>query len=116
MDDKESMYVFDRGYVDYARFDRVTDDGYFFVSRLKKNAIIREVSSFSLPNDGTVLSDKMVYIGTAQKRTENVFCLLEVMDTKGSLLRLITNRFDASAEEISDIYVLAGQLNSFSNG
>ncbi|SIT09194.1 Transposase DDE domain-containing protein [Virgibacillus pantothenticus] len=116
VDDKESMYVFDRGYVDYARFDRVTDDGYFFVSRLKKNAIIREVSSFSLPNDGTVLSDKMVYIGTAQKRTENVFRLLEIMDTKGSLLRLITNRFDASAEEISDIYVLAGQLNSFSNG
>ena len=104
VDDKEAMYVFDRGYVDYERFDRMTDDGYFFVSRLKKNAVIREVYSFSLPDDGTVLSDKMVYIGTTQKRTENVFRLLEVMDTKGNLLRLITNRFDSSAEEISDIY------------
>ena len=36
VDDKEAMYVFDRGYVDYERFDRMTDDGYFFVSRLKK--------------------------------------------------------------------------------
>ena len=51
VDDKEAMYVFDRGYVDYERFDRMTDDGYFFVSRLKKNAVIREVESFSIPED-----------------------------------------------------------------
>ncbi|NMX36253.1 IS4 family transposase, partial [Pseudomonas sp. WS 5413] len=63
VDDKEAMYVFDRGYVDYERFDRMTDDGYFFVSRLKKNAVIREVYTFSLPDDCHVLSDKMVYIG-----------------------------------------------------
>ncbi|WP_133309106.1 IS4 family transposase, partial [Aeribacillus pallidus] len=86
VDDQEAMYVFDRGYVDYERFDRMTDDGYFFVSRLKKNAVIREVYTFSLPDDCHVLSDKMVYIGTTQNRTENVFRLLEVMDTKGNLL------------------------------
>ncbi len=34
VDDKECMYVFDRGYLDYERFDRMTDDGYFFLSRL----------------------------------------------------------------------------------
>lgn len=28
VDDKECMYVFDRGYLDYERFDRMTDDGY----------------------------------------------------------------------------------------
>jgi putative transposase len=43
VDDKECMYVFDRGYLDYERFDRMTDDGYFFLSRLRKNAVIREV-------------------------------------------------------------------------
>ncbi len=51
-----------------------------------------------------VLSDRMVYIGGPQKRAENVFRLLEVMDTKGNILRLITNRFDLSAEQISDLY------------
>lgn len=104
VDDQEAMYVFDRGYVDYEQFDRMTDEGYFFVSRLKKNAVIRELETFSLPDDSTVLSDKMVYIGTTQNRTENVFRLLEVVDTKGNILRLITNRFDLDAEEISDIY------------
>ncbi|MBO1004876.1 hypothetical protein ACFSKI_03380 [Pseudogracilibacillus auburnensis] len=37
------------------RFDRMTDDGYFFVLRLNKNAVIREEETFSLPKDSTVL-------------------------------------------------------------
>ena len=104
VDDKECMYVFDRGYLDYERFDRMTDDGYFFLSRLRKNAVIREVYNFKLPDNSTVLSDQMVLIGTTQNRTENYFRLLIVMDSKGNVLHLITNRFDLSAEEISEMY------------
>lgn len=104
VDDKEAMYVFDRGYVDYKRFDQMTDDGYFFVSRLKKNAVTRVIHSFELPDDSPVICDEMVYLGTVQNRTENVFRIIEVDDTKGNTLRLITNRFDLSADEISDVY------------
>src|SRR5690625_5185389 len=46
----------------------------------------------------------MVYIGATQNRTENVFRLLEVEDTKGNVLRLIANRFDLEPDEISGIY------------
>lgn len=104
VDDKECMYVFDRGYLDYERFDRMTDDGYFFLSRLRKNAVIREVYNFKLPENSAVLSDQMVLIGTTQNRAENYFRLLKVMDSKGNELHLITNRFDLSAEEISEMY------------
>ncbi|WP_071460333.1 IS4 family transposase [Bacillus massilinigeriensis] len=104
VDDKECMYVFDRGYLDYERFDRMTDEGYFFLSRLRKNAVIREVYDFKLPEGSTVLSDQMVLIGTTQNRAENYFRLLKVIDTKGNTLHLITNRFDLSAEEISEMY------------
>jgi IS4 transposase len=104
VDDKECMYVFDRGYLDYERFDRMTDDGYFFLSRLRKNAVIREVYDFKLPEDTAVLSDQMVLIGTTQNRAENYFRLLKVIDSKGNELHLITNRFDLSAEEISEMY------------
>ncbi|MED1939539.1 IS4 family transposase, partial [Cytobacillus firmus] len=104
VDDKECMYVFDRGYLDYERFDRMTDDGFFFLTRLRKNAVIREVCDFKLPEGTTVLSDQMVIIGTIQNRAENYFRLLKVMDSKGNLLHLITNRFDLSAEEISEMY------------
>ena len=105
VDDKECMYVFDRGYLDYERFDRMTDDGYFFLSRLRKNASIRVVGDdFKLPEDSTVLSDQMVIIGTTQNRAENYFRLVKVEDTKGNILQLVTNRFDLSADEISEMY------------
>lgn len=104
VDDKECMYVFNRGYIDYERFDRMTDDGYFFLSRLRKNAVVRKVYDFKLPEDASVLSDQMVLIGTTQNRAENYFRLLKVLDSKGNELHLITNRFDLSAEEISEMY------------
>ncbi|MEK4495881.1 IS4 family transposase [Ureibacillus sp. FSL W8-0352] len=104
VDDKECMYVFDRGYLDYGRFDQMTEDGYFFVTRLRKNAVVRVLESFSLPEDSPVFSDEMVVIGTPQNRSENVFRLLKLHDTKGNELHLLTNRFDIDADEIAEIY------------
>ena len=57
IDDKECLYVFDRGYLDYERFDRMTDEGYFFVSRLRKNAVVRVIESFEIPTDSSIVSD-----------------------------------------------------------
>lgn len=104
VDDKECMYVFDRGYLDYERFDRMTDDGYFFVSRLRKNAVVRVVERFELPKDSLVSSDEMMLIGTSQNRAENYFRCIKVLDSKGNELHLISNRFDLSADEIAELY------------
>ena len=104
VDDKECMYVFDRGYLDYERFDRMTDDGYFFVSRLRKNAVTHSIETFHLPKESSILSDEMISLGTAQSLAGNEFRLLKVMDSKGNELHLITNRFDLSADEIAELY------------
>ncbi|WP_062106120.1 IS4 family transposase [Bacillus niameyensis] len=104
VDDRECMYVFDRGYLDYERFDRMTDDGFFFVSRLRKNAVVRQLDIFKLRENSSILSDKMVVIGTTQNRSENAFRLINVLDSKGNELHLLTNRFDLSADEIADLY------------
>jgi len=104
VDEKEVMYIFDRGYVDYERFDRFCDEGIFFASRLKKNAVIRVLQTFSVPEGSPILSDAMVVMGTPQKRTEHVYRLIETVDSKGNMIRIITNRFDLSAEEMGDIY------------
>ena len=94
IDDKEYLYVFDRGYLDYERYDRMTDDGYFFVTRLRKNAVVRVLETFTLPEDSNVLSDEMVVIDSIQNRSENVFRRLKIIDTKGNELSLLTSRFD----------------------
>jgi len=104
VDDKECMYVFDRGYLDYERFDRMTDDGFFFVSRLRKNAVTRVIESFEIPKQSSVLSDEMILIGNTQNRAENVFRRIEVLDPNGKELYLMTNRFDLSADEVAELY------------
>ena len=104
VDDKECMYVFDRGYLDYERFDRMTDDGYFFVSRLRKNAVVRVIKTLEVPSNSSILSDEMVVLGSTQNRIEHVFRKIKVLDDKGKELTLISNRFDISAVEIADVY------------
>ena len=54
--------------------------------------------------DSAAITDQMVLIGTPQKRAENLFRVIEVKDSKGNLLRLVTNRFDLSSDEISEMY------------
>ena len=40
--DKECIYVFDRGYYDYRWYDKLTEDGYKFITRGIKNPIVME--------------------------------------------------------------------------
>lgn len=104
IDEKGAMYVFDRGYVDYEKWDSYCDQGIFLASRLKKNAVIRKLESFSLPEGSAIQSDSMVLVGTPQKRMDNVLRLIETTDSEGNPIQIITNRFDLDAEEIDEIY------------
>ncbi|ABS21309.1 transposase IS4 family protein [Bacillus cytotoxicus NVH 391-98] len=106
VDDKECMYVFDSGYLDYERFDHMTDKGYFFVSRLRKNAVTQVIEKFSFPKKAAVISDEMIVIGigTTQNRSENAFRFIKVLDSKGNELHLLTNRFDLGADEIAELH------------
>jgi len=47
IDDKSCMYVFDRGYLDYERFDRMTNEGYSLFA-LSSFIIAIALLSFSL--------------------------------------------------------------------
>ncbi|MEI7028450.1 IS4 family transposase, partial [Paenibacillus sp. y28] len=106
-------YVFDRGYIDYAKFDDYCERGIFFVTRTKKNAVIRPIESFHLSPESSVHSDGMVYIGTPQKRMENVLRLLQTVDSEGNPVTILTNRFDLDAEEISQIYRQRWAIETF---
>lgn len=113
IDEIGTTYVFDRGYIDYASFDRYCDEGIFFVTRSKKNTVMRPIYAFTVPEDSSVLSDEMVYVGTPQKRMENVLRLIHTVDSEGNLLQILTNRFDLDADEISDMYRKRWAIETF---
>jgi len=43
VESKDAFNVFDRGYLDYKKFDDYCEQGIFFASRLKKNALVEVV-------------------------------------------------------------------------
>ncbi|WP_275671770.1 transposase [Paenibacillus ginsengarvi] len=83
-DETGCTYVYDRGYMDYAKFDDYCERGLYFVTRTKKNTVIRPVESFKLPINAGVLTDERVYVGTAQKRMENILRLIHTVDSEGN--------------------------------
>lgn len=58
----------------------------------------------------------MVVVSTTQNRSENVFRLLKVIDSKGNMLHLLTNRFNLEAVEIAELYKSRWAIELSSNG
>jgi IS4 transposase len=106
-------YVFDRGYVDYGAFDSYSNRGIHFVTRLKNNAVIEPLESFVIPAGSKITIDEKVRIGSVQKRTKHAFRMVETADSEGNLLILVTNRFDLTCDEISDIYRSRWAIETF---
>lgn len=101
----EATYVFDRGYLDLKRMDRMQQEGYFFVTRIKKHIKVHVLDTFELPT-GTnrkIVSDQHVILGSTAYSTSR-FRLVTMEDEKGKKLQFITNRFDFSAEEVAQAY------------
>jgi len=55
-----TILVFDRGYTDYNWFERLTQQGVYFVTRLKTNADIIEVEDLQLPRRKGVVRDQII--------------------------------------------------------
>lgn len=107
-------YIFDRGYTDYEEYDKLCTENIFFISRLKKNAVMEIVSENQISKDNNVLSDKEVFLGGFYTRMKNSVRIIEVMDaSKGEPFFIVTNRFDLSAEEIAKIYRLRWRIELF---
>ncbi|PZD96584.1 IS4 family transposase [Paenibacillus sambharensis] len=106
-------YVFDRGYVDYRIFDRYCSDGIYFATRLKENAMIEPLQSLEIPEDSKVTMDERVLVGSGQKRMKHKLRMVETTDSQSNLLILLTNRFDLSCDEISEMYRSRWAIETF---
>lgn len=62
--DPNALYVFDRGYIDYRKFDEYCESEVRFTTRLKHNACIREVEE-ERPVDAmnSVQRDEIIWLG-----------------------------------------------------
>lgn len=105
---------FDRGYIDYKKFDNYCEKGIKFVSRLKKNAIVEVVEQQKVKHSGQIISDRIVFLGKETiTKMKHPLRLLETVDTKGNSFIIVANDFKLNAEELSAIYRNRWQIELF---
>ena len=114
VDQAEATYVFDRGYLDFDRMDQLHHEGYFFVTRIKKNTKYHIFEDFETPSETVpqIISYQHVALGSKTTLTSR-FRLVTIEDEKGKQLQFITNRFDLSASEVSQAYKSRWQIELF---
>ena len=112
--DSDVLNVFDRGYVDYKKWDDYCEQGIRFVSRLKANAIIEEIQSDVIQVNGCTITERIVILGNPQTtRMKHPLRVLETHDSQGNLVIIVTNDFQINALEITEIYRLRWQVELF---
>lgn len=112
-EDPDAINVFDRAYVDYAKFETYCEKGIRFVTRLKGNAVVEIVEQLPVENGGSIKRDTIVILGKGTKRMNNPLRLIESEDTEGNSIIILTNDFKISSEEIGEIYRHRWQIELF---
>jgi IS4 transposase len=110
---KNTINVFDRGYVDYQAFDQFADAGVLFVTRLKENAATWVIKRYEVDEKSKVAYHDLVTVGCGTKKTKNAFRYIQLLDDDGNQVHFITNVMDKTPEEIGDIYKLRWQIELF---
>jgi PII-like signaling protein len=112
--EKGSFITFDKGYVDYAQYERFTGEGVFYVTRLKDNAVYDIGEEFEIPDgaDSGVLKDEEIILhygdnGKLKHRSRRI----AYWDAENQrLFEFITNNFELDAEKVALIYKKRWQI------
>jgi hypothetical protein len=112
--DKGSIITFDKGYVDYAEYERFSKEGVFYVTRLKDNAVYEAGEEFDIPDDADsgILKDEEIIL-TYGKNNELKHRSRRIVyyDAQNErLFEFITNNFDLEAETVALIYKKRWQI------
>lgn len=107
-----ATYVFDKGYCDYGWWSRIDAAGARFVTRAKRNAALRLVSTNEVANEdrATILRDEVVRFAHRSNRAghRNTYQAdlrrIEVARPDQDSLLLLTNDLHSPATQIAQLY------------
>lgn len=113
---KGSILVFDRAYIDYSWWKRLSSDGLYFVSRVKSNQNIFVVGQHERKLEKDIIADEVVIFGDGiamEKYGEKLRRVKIWNEEKGKVYEYLTNNFELSARQIADIYKDRWQIELF---
>jgi putative transposase len=113
-------YVFDKGYCNYAWWEKIAAAGARFITRLKINAAVEEVQCRLIPAEaGQILSDTVIRFANKSNRARHKNpCRRElrriaVLRDTGEVIVLVTNDLEAPALEIANLYRQRWEIELF---
>jgi hypothetical protein len=104
------MIVFDKAYNFYLQFAKWTEEGIFFVCRLKDNAKYEVVETLFdkelSEKQAGVMKVEHIHLKYKENKKEKTLCLRKVTyrDEKERIYQFITNNWEITAEEVALIY------------
>jgi hypothetical protein len=112
--EKGSFITFDKGYVDYSQYERFTQEGVFYVTRLKDNAKYDAGKEFDIPDgaDSGVLKDEEItlYYGENGKLKHRSRRIAYWDAENERLFEFLTNNFELPAGKVALIYKKRWQI------
>jgi putative transposase len=111
-----SIVAMDRGYIDYAWFNQLTNKGVYFVTRLKSNACYNVAGCHSIQKNKGLISDQTIMriSNSATKKCPIPLRRIVYRDQEtGKQYTFLTNHFRLAARTIADIYKARCQVGLF---
>jgi hypothetical protein len=114
---KGSFITFDKAYNDYLQYKRFTDNGVWFVTLQKENAIYQIGEEYDIRNniDEGVIKDEAIFLSYQENGQEKKIKLRRIeywADDRQRLLIFISNNFELSADLIALIYKKRWQIET----
>lgn len=111
-----TIVVIDRGYLDYALYERWTESGVYFVTRPRTNMLYEGIERRAVPSRGNVKRDETIQLaeGYGRKRCPSRLRQVTVWDAEHEReLVFLTNIFHLAASTIGAIYKDRWQIELF---
>jgi len=111
-----TMVVDDRGYDDYRLFAKWTEQGVFFVTRMKQSAVFEVIEERVAPQNRDIVRDQTIRLvgGGAQQKCPHLLRRVEARrEATGEILVFLTNHHGLGASTISAIYKDRWQIELF---
>ncbi len=100
-----TILVFDRGYVDYQWYQRLTNSGVFFVTRLRHDTHYQVLKELAVPKNRHILKDEIIALGSHHYRQTAPFRRVEVwLEDRQEVLVLLSNHLGFGSTTIAQIY------------
>src|ERR1039458_9003239 len=114
--DPGTILAIDRGYNDFEWFLELTQEGVFFVTRMKTNTVYTVVEECEVPANGKIVCDQIISLPALEKAGEEpvLFRRIEYWnEDKSEILVFFSNLLHLAASTIAAIYKDRWQVELF---